>query len=237
MINRPDGRAQDALRAVSLERNFTKHAAGSVLVSFGDTRVLCTASMDDRLPGWLKDSGQGWVTAEYAMLPSATHTRTSREQNNKGRAMEISRLIGRSLRAVTDLKAIGPCQITIDCDVLQADGGTRTAAITGGFVALYDALQSSVNKGFLKRVPLQPCAAVSVGIFDGAPILDLNYDEDSRAEVDMNVVMTGAGEFIEVQGSAEGRTFPRAGLDEMLDLATYGIQQLVAIQKEALGLE
>jgi ribonuclease PH len=233
--NRHDGRERNALRTVTLERNFTKHAAGSVLVSFGDTRVLCTATMDDRPPAWLKD-GQGWVTAEYAMLPSATHTRTSRDQNNKGRAMEISRLIGRSLRAVTDLRAIGPCQITIDCDVLQADGGTRTAAITGGFVALYDALQASVNRGFLKSVPLQPCAAVSVGVLGGAAILDLNYEEDSQAEVDMNVVMTGAGEFIEVQGSAEGRTFPRAQLDEMLDLAAGGIQRLVAIQKEALGL-
>lgn len=235
MKNRHDGRERNALRTVTLERNFTKHAAGSVLVSFGDTRVLCTATMDDRPPAWLKD-GQGWVTAEYAMLPSATHTRTSRDQNNKGRAMEISRLIGRSLRAVTDLRAIGPCQITIDCDVLQADGGTRTAAITGGFVALYDALQASVNRGFLKSVPLQPCAAVSVGVLGGAAILDLNYEEDSQAEVDMNVVMTGAGEFIEVQGSAEGRTFPRAQLDEMLDLAAGGIQRLVAIQKEALGL-
>jgi ribonuclease PH len=234
---RIDGRAPDELRPVRIERGFTKHAAGSVLVSFGDTRVLCNASLEGRVPAWLKDSGQGWVTAEYAMLPASTHTRTSRDQNNKGRALEIGRLIGRSLRAVTDLKALGECQITIDCDVIQADGGTRTAAITGGFVALYDALQSSVNKGWLKQVPiLSPCAAVSVGLRQGEPLLDLNYEEDSRADVDMNVVMNGEGEIIEIQGAAEGRPFQRAVLDSLMDLAQKGARELVQIQREVLGI-
>jgi ribonuclease PH len=236
-MNRPDGRTQEQLRPVSIQRGFTKHAAGSVLVSFGDTRVLCTATIEDRVPGWMKDSGQGWVTAEYAMLPGSTNTRTSRDQNTKGRALEIGRLIGRSLRAVADLRAMGQCMITVDCDVLQADGGTRTAAITGGFVALHDALQLSVKRGFLKQVPLlSHCAAVSVGLCNGATVLDLNYDEDSTADVDMNVVMNGAGEIIEIQGCAEGTPFGRPVLDEMMNLAEKGIQQLVTLQKEALGL-
>jgi ribonuclease PH len=234
---RIDKRSADQLRPVTLERGYTRFAAGSVLVSFGETRVLCTASFEDRVPGWLKDSGKGWVTAEYAMLPGSGTERTSRENFRKGRSQEISRLIGRSLRAVTDLKALGPCMITLDCDVIQADGGTRTAAITGAYVALYDALRQSVEKGFLKEVPLvAPCAAVSVGVVDGVPLLDLCYHEDARAEVDMNVVMNGGGEYIEVQGSAEGKTFSRAAMNEMLNLAEKGVGELIALQQEALGL-
>ncbi len=234
---RNDGRLPTQLRPVTLERGFTKHAAGSVLVSFGDTRVLCTATIEERVPGWLRDSGKGWVTAEYAMLPSATHSRTNRDQNNKGRALEISRLIGRSLRAITDLKAMGECSITVDCDVIQADGGTRTAAITGGYVALYDAFQSSINRGFLKSIPLlSPCAAISVGLRGDDALLDLNYEEDSTADVDMNVVMDGEQRIIEIQGCAEGTPFARPVLDRMMDLAQDGIAQLVSIQKQALGL-
>jgi len=236
-VQRSYGRTPDQLRPVSIERGFTKHAAGSVLVSFGDTRVLCTATIESRVPGWLRESGQGWVTAEYAMLPGSTHTRTNREQNNKGRALEIGRLIGRSLRAVTDLKAMGECQITVDCDVLQADGGTRTAAITGGYVALHDAFSQSVSRGFLKSVPLlSPCAAVSVGLREGVALLDLDYDEDFQADVDMNIVMNGESQIIEVQGCAEGTPFPRSVLDNMMDLAEKGIGELIAKQREALGL-
>jgi ribonuclease PH len=236
-VKRSYDRTPDQLRPVSIERGFTKHAAGSVLVSFGDTRVLCTATIESRVPGWLKESGQGWVTAEYAMLPGSTHTRTNREQNNKGRALEIGRLIGRSLRAVTDLKAMGECQITVDCDVLQADGGTRTAAITGGYVALHDALSQSVSRGFLKSVPLlSPCAAISVGLREGVALLDLDYDEDFEADVDMNIVMNGESQIIEVQGCAEGTPFPRSVLDTMMDLAEKGIGELIAKQREALGL-
>lgn len=235
---RVDGRSPEQLRPVTIERGFTKHAAGSVLISFGDTRVLCTATFEDRVPGWLRDSGKGWVTAEYAMLPSATHSRTNREQNNKGRALEISRLIGRSLRAVTNLKAMGECSITVDCDVIQADGGTRTAAITGGYVALYDAFQSSINRGFLKSIPLlSPCAAISVGLRGDEALLDLNYEEDSTADVDMNIVMDGEQRIIEIQGCAEGTPFGRPVLDRMMDLAQDGITQLVAIQKQALGID
>lgn len=234
---RLDGRTPGELRPVTVERGFTKHSAGSVLISFGDTRVLCTATIEERVPGWLKDSGKGWVTAEYAMLPGSTNTRTSREQNNKGRALEISRLIGRSLRAVTDLRAMGECSITVDCDVLQADGGTRTAAITGGYIALHDALQSSVDKGFLKKLPLlAPCAAVSVGLRGDEALLDLNYEEDSSADVDMNVIMDGACRIIEIQGCAEGTPFARPVLDRMMDLAESGIRELLAIQQKALGL-
>ena len=237
MGNRIDGRAPDELRPVTIERGYTKHAAGSVLISFGETRVLCTACIDDRVPPWMKDSGEGWVTAEYGMLPGSTNSRMSRDKNTKGRALEISRLIGRSLRAVTDLKGIGQCAITVDCDVLQADGGTRTAAITGGYIALHDALNSSVEKGFLASVPLlKPCAAISVGMLGELPVLDLNYAEDSTADTDMNVVMTADGDMIEVQGSAEGRMFSRAQLNAMVDLAESGIKQLVAEQRKALGL-
>lgn len=234
---RRDTRIPDQLRPVAIQRGFTRFAPGSVLVSFGETRVLCTATFEERVPPWLKESGKGWVTAEYAMLPGSSKDRTNRENYKKGRSQEISRLIGRSLRAVTDLKALGPCMITLDCDVLQADGGTRTAAVTGAYVALHDALQGSLDKGFLAAMPLlSPCAAVSVGIVDGAPLLDLCYEEDVRADVDMNVVMNGRGEYIEVQGSAEGGTFRRNAMDEMLDFAEKGIRELIAAQQEALSL-
>jgi len=234
---RLDGRAVNALRPVTIERDFTKHAAGSVLVSFGDTKVICTASVEMKVPAFLKDKGQGWLTAEYAMLPGATHTRNDRDSSRKGRAQEISRLIGRSLRAVTDLTAVGPCTITIDCDVIQADGGTRTAAITGGYVALHDALQKAVTRGDLAALPLRSaCAAISVGIVDGEVLLDLCYDEDFRAEVDMNIVMDGDGRFIEVQGCAEGLAFARTQLDDMLNSATAGVGTLIGLQRRALGL-
>lgn len=238
MTNRQNSRAAGALRPVSFVRSYTRHAAGSVLVSFGDTRVLCTAMFEDKVPAWLKGTGKGWVTAEYAMLPSSTATRSSRDKNTKGRAQEISRLIGRSLRAVTDLVALGECQVTVDCDVLQADGGTRTAAITGAWLALHDALAGSVRSGFLPRIPLRGgCAAVSVGIVDGAPLLDLDYSEDARAEVDMNVVMDDGGRYIEVQGCAEGAPFDRNGLNRLLDLASGGVQTLLGLQREALANE
>jgi ribonuclease PH len=237
-FKRPSGRAPDELRPVVIERGFTRHAEGSVLIAFGDTRVLCTASVEARVPGWLRDSGQGWVTAEYGMLPRATHTRGDREAargRQGGRTLEIQRLIGRSLRAVLDLKALGTHSITLDCDVLQADGGTRTAAITGGYVALVDAVQYLRRKKLVKKNPLYgQVAAVSVGIYNGRPVLDLDYAEDSEAETDMNVVMNEAGGFIEVQGTAEGHAFRRAEMDQMLDLAQAGIRQLMALQREAL---
>ena len=233
---RHDGRAPDQMRQVSIERNYIKTSAGSALVSFGETRVICTANLSDRVPPWLRDSGKGWVTAEYAMLPGATAERTDRRKNTGGRAQEISRLIGRSLRAVTDLEAMGPCMVTVDCDVIQADGGTRTAAITGAYVALHDAFSRSVKAGLLKEVPLRSaCAAVSVGVTAGSPVLDLDYHEDSRAGTDMNVVMDGEGQFIEVQGSAEGAAFSREALDALLDLASGGIRSLQALQAEVLG--
>jgi len=232
---RSNNRRPDELRPVTIERNIIKHAAGSVLVSFGDTRVLCAASYETRVPPWLRGAGKGWVTAEYAMLPAATHTRGSRDAVKKGRALEISRLIGRSLRAVTNLGALGECQITLDCDVIQADGGTRTAAITGAYVALHDALQWAVTQGNLKTIPLlSPCAAVSVGVVKGQPLLDLDYEEDVAAAVDMNVVMTGAGDFIEVQATGEEKTYTRQELDQLLDLATGGISQLLQIQQEVI---
>jgi ribonuclease PH len=239
-FKRPSGRAPDELRPVVIQRGFTRHAEGSVLIAFGDTRVLCTASVEARVPGWLRDAGQGWVTAEYGMLPRATHTRGDREAargRQGGRTLEIQRLIGRSLRAVLDLKALGAHTITVDCDVLQADGGTRTAAITGGYVALVDAVQHLRRKKLLKKNPLYgQVAAVSVGIYNGKPVLDLDYAEDSEAETDMNVVMNEAGGFIEVQGTAEGHAFRRAEMDQMLDLAQAGIRQLMAKQREALDL-
>ena len=234
---RLDARGPEALRPVTITRNYTKHAPGSVLIAIGDTKVICTATLDPRVPPWLKGNGQGWVTAEYAMLPRSSQERIPRDSVRKGRAMEISRIIGRSLRAAVDLKAMGECQVILDCDVIQADGGTRTAAITGAFVALYDALRASVEAGNLAEVPItSPCAAVSVGVIDGMAMLDLCYDEDARAEVDMNIVMNEAGRFIEVQGCAESYPFPRAMLLEILDLAEMGIRELIAKQKEALGL-
>ena len=236
---RPSGRRPEDLRRVVIQRGFTRHPEGSVLVEFGDTRVLCTASVEERVPPFLKDSGRGWVTAEYGMLPRATNTRTDREAargKQSGRTQEIQRLIGRALRAVTDLSALGPRTIQIDCDVLQADGGTRTAAITGGFVALHDAAAGLVSRKLLSSLPLKDfVAAVSVGIFAGVPVLDLDYPEDSACGCDMNVVMTGAGNFVEVQGTAEGGTFSRKEMDALLGLAHRGIAELIEHQKRALA--
>jgi ribonuclease PH len=237
---RPSGRAAHELRPVRIQRRFTRHAEGSVLVDFGDTRVLCTASVEERVPPFLKDSGRGWVTAEYGMLPRSTNTRTEREAargKQSGRTQEIQRLIGRALRAVTDLPALGARTIQVDCDVLQADGGTRTAAITGGFVALHDALTWLASKGPLSSIPIRDfVAAVSVGIYQGTPVLDLDYAEDSACGCDMNVVMTGTRNFVEVQGTAEGATFSRGEMDALLGLAERGIAQLVSEQRRALGL-
>jgi ribonuclease PH len=239
-LGRPSQRKPDELRTVRIQRGFTRHAEGSVLVEFGDTRVLCTASVEERVPPFLKDSGRGWVTAEYGMLPRSTNTRTDREAargKQSGRTQEIQRLIGRALRAVTDLAALGPRSIQIDCDVLQADGGTRTAAITGGFVALYDALTWLQGRNLLSALPVRDfVAAVSVGVHQGTPLLDLDYAEDSACGCDMNVVMTGGGNFVEVQGTAEGETFSRKELDALLALAHRGIAELVAHQRRALGI-
>ena len=236
---RPSGRQPDQLRAIQLTRNYTKHAEGAVLVEFGDTRVLCTASVDERTPRWIKGSGKGWVTAEYGMLPRATGQRTQREAaqgKQGGRTMEIQRLIGRSLRAVVDLSALGERTITVDCDVIQADGGTRTASITGGYVALMDAIQHLIKRGAIKKNPIYgQVASVSVGIFQGVPVLDLDYAEDSNAETDMNVVMNEAGAFIEVQGTAEGHAFRMDELQAMLGLAQGGITQLIEKQRAALA--
>ena len=239
-IQRPSGRAADQLRTISIERGFTKHAEGSVLIAMGDTRVLCTASVEERVPGFLRGKGEGWVTAEYGMLPRATHTRSAREAakgKQSGRTQEIQRLIGRSLRAVFDLKALGERTITLDCDVLQADGGTRTAAITGAYVAACDAVASLLASGVLTVSPIrEPIAAISVGIVDGTPLLDLEYTEDSACDTDMNVVMTGAGHFVEVQGTAEGAAFSRAEMGQLLDLADKGIAELVTMQQAALAV-
>ena len=236
---RPSGRRADQLRPVSFTRGYTRHAEGSVLVAFGDTRVLCTASVEERVPAWKKEKGGGWVTAEYGMLPRATHDRSRREASagkQGGRTLEIQRLIGRALRSVVDLEALGNAQITIDCDVLQADGGTRTAAITGSYVALVDAVTAMQQRNLVKTNPLHgQVAAVSVGIVAGTPVLDLDYAEDVDAETDMNVVMNEAGGFVEVQGTAEGHAFRRAELDAMLELAGSGIQQLLKAQREALA--
>lgn len=238
---RPSGRSPDQLRTVRLTRRYTRHAEGSVLVEFGDTRVLCTATVENSVPSFLRNSGQGWVTAEYGMLPRATHTRAPREAakgKQGGRTLEIQRLIGRALRAVVDLKALGERTLTLDCDVLQADGGTRTAAITGGYVALVDAVSAMVKRGQLRESPIHgQVAAVSVGIYGGIPVLDLDYDEDSAAETDMNVVMNNGGGFIEVQGTAEGHAFRRHELDELLNLAAGGIGQLQSLQLEALNAD
>lgn len=235
---RPDGRANDELRPITIERDFTTTSHGSVLVSFGDTKVLCTATVELDVPRWMKNTGKGWVTSEYSMLPGSSPDRIGRERKGpKGRTHEIERLIGRSLRAVVDMKALGERQIHLDCDVLQADGGTRTASICGGYVALHDALTRLVLAGQLTTHPLvDSCAAISVGVVDGAPVLDLPYVEDSRAEVDMNVVMTGTGTFVEVQGTAEGAAFSRSELDAMLDLAESGIARITDLQHQVLAV-
>ena len=236
---RPSGRAPDQLREVSIERRYTKHAEGSVLISFGDTRVLCTASVDNKAPAFLRGKGEGWVTAEYGMLPRATNTRNDREASRGkqgGRTLEIQRLIGRALRACVDRKALGERTITLDCDVLQADGGTRTAAITGAYVALCDAVAWLKARGDISRDPiLGAVAAVSVGIYQGLPVLDLDYQEDSGCDTDMNVVMNDGGGFIELQGTAEGHAFRREELDNLLVLASRGVDALIAAQREALA--
>ena len=236
---RPSQRLADQLRPLKITRAFTCHAEGSVLIEMGHTRVLCTASVEESLPPFLRGKGQGWVTAEYGMLPRSTHTRSAREAakgKQSGRTQEIQRLIGRSLRAVTDLKALGERQITLDCDVLQADGGTRCAAITGAWVALHDACESLVRSGKLAANPLTAhIAAVSVGIYNGTPVLDLDYPEDSACDTDMNVIMTGSGGLVEVQGTAEGAPFSRNEMNTLLDLAQLGIRQLIAAQEQALA--
>ncbi|MEW4981701.1 MAG: ribonuclease PH [Cycloclasticus sp.] len=236
---RPSGRNADELRDIKITTNFTIHAEGSVLIACGDTQVLCTASVESRVPRFLKDKGQGWVTAEYGMLPRSTHSRMGREAargKQSGRTQEIQRLIGRSLRAAVDLNALDGHTITIDCDVLQADGGTRTAAITGGFVALSIAVEKLLADKKIKKNPIHgQVAAVSVGIYNGVPVLDLDYPEDSEAETDMNVIMNEAGAFIEVQGTAEGHAFRREELDQMLNLAASGISELMQQQRDALA--
>jgi len=237
-MSRPSGRSPDELRPVSFTRRFTKHAEGSVLIQFGDTHVLCTASVEDSVPPFLRGKGQGWVTAEYGMLPRSTHTRSAREAakgKQSGRTQEIQRLIGRSLRAVVDLKALGERTVTVDCDVLQADGGTRTASITGGYVALVDACERLLERRAFAASPIHgQIAAVSVCIVAGTPVLDLDYAEDSQAETDMNVVMNNGGGFVEIQGTAEGHAFRRHELDVMLNLAATGAGQLFALQLQAL---
>ena len=238
-MSRPSGRAPDQLRPVRLTRRFAKHAEGSVLIEFGDTHVLCTASIEETVPPFLRGKGQGWVTAEYGMLPRSTHTRTAREAakgKQSGRTQEIQRLIGRSLRAVIDLKALGERTITLDCDVLQADGGTRTASITGGFVALSEACEKLVKRRAIPASPIHgQIAAVSVGICNGVPVLDLDYAEDSTAETDMNVVMNNGGAFVEIQGTAEGHAFRRHELDALLNLAATGLGELFALQAQTLA--
>lgn len=238
-MKRNDGRTPEQLRPVRFERDFTEFAAGSVLVSCGKTRVLCTASVDDDVPRWMRGTSKGWVTAEYSLLPGSTAERVDREAargRQSGRTQEIQRLIGRSLRAVTDMVAMGELQVVLDCDVLQADGGTRTASICGAYVALHDAFTRLVQRGTLKTHPLgQACAAVSVGIVEAVALLDLDYSEDSRAEVDMNVVMTSSGRFVEVQGTAEGMPFSRSELDDLLGLAEHGIAQILDLQAAAVA--
>ena len=236
---RPSGRAADEIRRIQFIPDFTRHAEGSVLAEFGDTRVLCTATVEERVPVWMRGQGSGWVTGEYGMLPRATHTRSAREAargKQSGRTMEISRLIGRSLRAVTDLAALGERTVTLDCDVIQADGGTRTASISGAYVALAIALGRLSKSRRLKKNPLHgQVAAVSVGIYGGEPVLDLDYDEDSEAETDMNIVMNEAGRFIEVQGTAEGHAFTADEFEAMIQLARAGIEQVVDVQQQALA--
>ena len=236
---RPSLRRSDQLRSIRITRHYTKHAEGSVLIECGDTQVICTASVEERVPPHKKGSGEGWVTAEYGMLPRSTGERMAREAakgKQSGRTQEIQRLIGRSLRSVVDLKKLGERTVQVDCDVIQADGGTRTASITGAFVALHDAMSGLINKGLIKESPLRDfVAAISVGIYADIPVLDLDYTEDSDCETDMNVVMTGNGHFVEVQGTAEGHAFSRNEMDAMLDLARDGIGQLIAMQRAALA--
>jgi ribonuclease PH len=236
---RPSGRLPEQLRPVRIQHRFTRHAEGSVLISFGDTQVLCTATVEDGVPPFLRNTGKGWVTAEYGMLPRSTHTRSPREAargKQGGRTLEIQRLIGRALRSVVDQKALGERTITLDCDVLQADGGTRTASITGAYVALVDAVDSLLKRGVLKSNPIHgQVAAISVGIWSGVPIIDLDYAEDSSAETDMNVVMNNGGGFVEVQGTAEGHAFRRHELDSLLNLAASGIGELLSLQMQALA--
>ncbi|MBB5191816.1 ribonuclease PH [Silvimonas terrae] len=236
---RPSNRQANELRQVRLTRNYTRHAEGSVLVEFGDTKVICTATVEENVPPFLKGKGQGWVTAEYGMLPRSTNSRMRREASQgkqSGRTQEIQRLIGRSLRAVVDLEKLGERQILVDCDVIQADGGTRTASITGAFVAISDAINGLIAAGKLTESPLKDhVAAISVGIFENSPVLDLDYPEDSACETDMNVVMTGSGDFVEIQGTAEGVPFSRAEMNQLLDLAEKGIKELIVLQKAALS--
>ncbi|WP_244848152.1 ribonuclease PH [Caballeronia sp. SL2Y3] len=240
-IARPSGRRASQLRDVRITRHYTKHAEGSVLVEFGDTKVICTASIAERVPAFLTGREQGWLTAEYGMLPRATHTRSDREAargKQTGRTQEIQRLIGRALRSVFDLNVLGPRTLHLDCDVIQADGGTRTASITGAFVAAHDAVTKLLASGRIAQSPVKDfVAAISVGIFEGSPVLDLDYEEDSQCDTDMNVVMTGAGGFVEVQGTAEGAPFSRDEMNALLDLADSGIKALIAKQKAALEIE
>jgi ribonuclease PH len=237
---RPSNRANNALRNVEIIRHYTKHAEGSVLIKFGDTHVICTASVEEKVPGFLKGKGQGWVTAEYGMLPRSTGSRMDREAargKQSGRTQEIQRLIGRSLRSVIDLEKLGERTIHFDCDVIQADGGTRTASITGAYVAMHDAISHLLAKGLISASPLKDAvAAISVGVYQGVPVLDLDYIEDSDCDTDMNIVMTGSGGFVEIQGTAEGEPFSHSTMTDMLTLAVHGIKQLVEKQKEALGV-
>ncbi|MFQ6333870.1 ribonuclease PH [Methylophilus sp. 3sh_L] len=238
-MTRPSQRANDQLRAIEIIRHYTKHAEGSVLVKFGDTQVICTASVEEKVPGFLKGKGQGWVTAEYGMLPRSTGSRMDREAargKQTGRTQEIQRLIGRSLRAIIDLEKLGERTIHFDCDVIQADGGTRTASITGAYVAMVDAVSTLLQKGLLTESPIKDSvAAISVGVYQGTPVLDLDYIEDSDCDTDMNVVMTGKGGFVEIQGTAEGEPFARETMNQMLDLAAKGISEISVIQKTALA--
>jgi ribonuclease PH len=237
-VKRLDGRGPEVLRPVKITREYMKHAEGSVLIEMGDTKVICSASVEERVPHFLRNTGRGWITAEYSMLPRSTHTRTSRDalmSRGSGRAFEIQRLIGRSLRSVTDLNGFGERTIWIDCDVIQADGGTRTASITGAYVALVDAFRKMVKKGIIGKVPIKDSvAAISVGKVEGKTLLDLSYEEDSRAEVDMNVVMTGGGKFVEIQGTAEEAVFSKKEMDELTKIAQRGIKELTRIQKKVL---
>ena len=237
-MKRLDGRGSEVLRPVKITRNYMKHAEGSTLIEMGDTKVICSASVEERVPKFLRNAGKGWITAEYSMLPRSTHIRTSRDSltgRGNGRVFEIQRLIGRSLRSITDLAGFGERTIWIDCDVIQADGGTRTASITGAYVALVDAFRKMVEKGTIKMIPVKnSVAAISVGKVDGKALLDLNYEEDSRAEVDMNFVMTGDGKFVEIQGTAEEATFSKKEMDELTKMAQKGIVELTRIQKKSL---